>query len=56
MVCIGSVRATPLLRVKAKITVKNSVRESLQQQPTEFLTVILALTSKSGVALTHLAS
>ena len=48
------IRATPLLRVKAKITVKNSVRESLRRQHTEFLTVILALALKSGVALTNL--
>ena len=44
-------RAAPLVRVKAKITVKNTVRESLRRQHTEFLTVILALTLKSGFAL-----
>ena len=44
-------RAAPLLRVKAKITVKNAVCESLPRQHTEFLTVILTLALKSGVAL-----
>ncbi len=37
-----------------KFTVKNPVRESLRRQHTEFLTVILALTLKSRVALMYL--
>ena len=47
-----SFRATPLLRVKAKITVKNSVCCRRRLSHTACLTVILALTLKSGVALT----
>ena len=45
-------RATPLLRVKVKITVKNAVCESLPRQHTAFLTVNLTLTLKRGFALT----
>ncbi len=45
------VRAPPLLRVTAKITVKNAVCESPPRQHTAFLTVTLALTLKSGVAV-----
>ena len=45
------VRAAPLLRVKAKFTVKNAVCRSPRRQHPAFLTVILALTHKSGVAL-----
>ena len=47
-------RATPLLRVKAYITVKNAVDllcESFRCQRTVVLTVILALPLKSGFAL-----
>ena len=44
----AQLRATSLLRVKAKITVKNAVYVSLRRQYTVFLPVILALTLKSG--------
>ncbi len=40
------------MRVKAKITIKNSGCRSIRRQHTVFLAVILALTLKSGVALT----
>ena len=48
---LDALRAAPLLRVKAKITVKNTLCRSPRRQHTVFLTVILALTLKSGVAL-----
>ena len=45
------IRANPLLRVKAKV--KNSVCCRRRLSHTEFLTVILALTLKSGAALDY---
>ena len=50
---IHSIRAAPLLRVKAKITVKNPVCCHRRLSHTAFLAVILALTLKSGVALSR---
>ena len=49
---LSKVTATPLLRVKAKITVKPPVCRPRGLIHTAFLTVILALTLESGVALT----
>ncbi len=46
-----NLRATPLLRVKAKINFENAVCRSPRRQHTAFLTVILALTRTSGAAL-----
>ena len=47
----AEVRANSLLRVKVKITVKNAICESVRQWQTAFLTLNLALTLKSGAAL-----
>ena len=43
-------RTAPLVRVKAKFTVKNAVCERLRQQHTAVLTVISAFILKSGFA------
>ena len=48
-----TLRATPLLRVKAKITVKFTVCSSLPLQHTALLTVTLAFTFTGGAALTY---
>ena len=45
------VRAAPLVRVKAKFTVKNAVWDSLRRQHTVFLTVNLGFTHTRGAAL-----
>ncbi len=46
-------RGTPLLRVKAKFTVKNPVCNGLGHPYTAFLTVIFTFALKSGFALTE---
>ncbi len=47
----GRLRAGPLVRVKAKFTVKNAVCKSLRRQQPAVLTVNLAFTLTSGPAL-----
>ncbi len=44
-------RAAPLVRVKAKFTVKNAVCQSLRRQHRAILTVNFGLTCTSGAAL-----
>ena len=46
-----SVRANPFLRVQVKFAVKTRYGRSLRRQHTEFLTVILTVIFKSGIAL-----
>ena len=45
------IRASPLLRVKAKITVTNVGCKNPRLEPADFVTVISALTLKRGIAL-----
>ncbi len=48
---VVALTAGPLVRVKAKVTVKNAIYESLWREHTAILTVIFTLTRTSGAAL-----